>query len=522
MKNLSEWFTNSAEIERAIEDNPDVPAALICAVISKESSGRNVYGNDSGGVFSTPGAPDKEVTHDNFHNEFLPRVLAGETSNGVGPMQITFAGYKDKVTGRRDGGFFTEAANQGLDLSKVYDNVKFGIGKIRQYLRDAGGVPTEAAVKSVGKRYNGAIAYGDALWNEYNIWVTRLGETTTGGAMAYVTLHGKRACTCQQKTLPYLERDLRAAGLIKKDLSGLITQQAYNSTVDASGPTHDRGGVWDVVHRLVDTDAKKKIWMKHGWIPFDRRTEDAPGSKWPNHGHMVVAGCPHRDPSAVKQEVAARNGRNGLANNGPFRGDPGPIITWEQALARETGSPGLPNTGVVTPTPVAPKPHPVWDGKSFPGAHVFQINASHPAVTLLGQRLILHGYGRYYKVGPGPKFSLADKLATQAFQKDQGWTGAGANGIPGPKTWERLMAAPRTTSGSSLIIRRGATGERVKRLQAGLNRVFPAYSKLKVDSIFGYATERVVKEFQKRAGIKVDGIVGNQTTTALARFGIKL
>ena len=518
MRSLSEWFDNSAEIQRAIEDNPDVPAALICAVIRKETSGRNVYGNDSGGVFSTPGAPDKDVTHDNFHNEFLPRVLAGEVSNGVGPMQITFAGYRDKVTGKRDGGFFKEAANLGLDLSKVYDNVKFGIRKIRQYLKDAGGVPTEAAVKSVGKRYNGATAYGDALWDEYNLWVARLSETT-GGDMAYITLHGKRACSCQQKTLPYLERDLRAAGLIKKDLSGLITQQAYNSTVNASGSTHDGGGVWDVVHRLVDTDAKKKIWARNGWIPFDRRTIDAPKSKWPNHGHMVVAGCPHRDPSAVKQEVSARAGRNALENNGPFRGDCGPIITWAQAVARETGSPGLPNTGVVTP----PKPHPVWDGKSFPGEHVFTIGQSHPAVTLLGQRLIAHGYKRFYKVGPGPRFSAADKMATQAFQVAQGWKGTGANGIPGPKTWALLMAPPKPVAPTTPIImmRRGATGESVRKLQDGLNRVFPAYSKLKEDAIFGYATERVIKEFQKRSNLKIDGIVGPVTKAALAKHGIK-
>lgn len=514
MRSLSEWFDNSAEIQRAIEDNPDVPVALICAVIRKEGSGRNVYGNDTGGVFSTPGAPDKDVTHDNFHNEFLPRVLAGEVSNGVGPMQITFAGRKDPVTGRRPGGFFKEAADQGLDLSKVYDNVKFGIGKIRQYLKDAGGVPTEAAVKAVGKRYNGATAYGDALWDEYKIWVDRL-SNTTGGDMAYITLHGKRACSCQQKTLPYLERDLRAAGLIIKDLSGLITQQAYNSTVNASGSTHDGGGVWDVVHRLVDTDAKKKIWARNGWIPFDRRTIDAPRSKWPNHGHMVVAGCPHRDASAVKQEASARAGRNALANNGPFRGNPGPIITWAQAVARETSSPGLPNTGVTNP----PKPHPTWDGKSFPGAHIFTIGASHPAITLLGQRLIAHGFERFYKEGPGPRFTAADKLATQAFQISRKWKNA--DGIPGPMTWTELMKAPPKPTTPITIIRRGATGETVRKLQDGLNRVFPAYSKLKEDGIFGYATERVVKEFQKRSNLKIDGIVGPVTKAALAKHNIK-
>ncbi|OYD06257.1 peptidoglycan-binding protein [Paludifilum halophilum] len=84
-----------------------------------------------------------------------------------------------------------------------------------------------------------------------------------------------------------------------------------------------------------------------------------------------------------------------------------------------------------------------WDGKSFPGRSAFKIGKKHPAVTVLGERLHEHGYGKYYKVGPGPRFSEVDRKATAAFQRDQGWSGSGADGYPGPLTWERLMEPPK-------------------------------------------------------------------------------
>lgn len=84
-----------------------------------------------------------------------------------------------------------------------------------------------------------------------------------------------------------------------------------------------------------------------------------------------------------------------------------------------------------------------WDGKSFPGRSAFQIGKSHPAVTVLGQRLVAHGFGSYYKVGPGPTFTEVDKKACAAFQKAQGWSGSDADGYPGPETWKRLMATTK-------------------------------------------------------------------------------
>lgn len=52
-------------------------------------------------------------------------------------------------------------------------------------------------------------------------------------------------------------------------------------------------------------------------------------------------------------------------------------------------------------------------------------------------------------------------------------------------------------------LKRGSCGAEVKTLQGKLN--------LMADGIFGPLTEEAVKEFQKRKGLKADGVVGAQT-----------
>ena len=66
----------------------------------------------------------------------------------------------------------------------------------------------------------------------------------------------------------------------------------------------------------------------------------------------------------------------------------------------------------------------------------------------------------------------------------------------------------------------GSSGSKVKNLQKALNRVFPSYSKLVVDGIYGALTAAVVREFQRRAGLVVDGIVGPLTIAALKKYGV--
>jgi hypothetical protein len=88
--------------------------------------------------------------------------------------------------------------------------------------------------------------------------------------------------------------------------------------------------------------------------------------------------------------------------------------------------PGLPGTG--------------WDGKTFPGIDAFRDGRKHAAVKVVQERLVAHGYApgkidSYW----GPKTAAA----TRRFQQAQGWTGDDADGLPGPDTWARLLAAPK-------------------------------------------------------------------------------
>lgn len=64
-------------------------------------------------------------------------------------------------------------------------------------------------------------------------------------------------------------------------------------------------------------------------------------------------------------------------------------------------------------------------------------------------------------------------------------------------------------------MRVGDNGDPVRRLQALLNRDYPAYSKLEEDGAFGPKTEAVVREFQSRAGLLVNGVVGPETLAKL-------
>lgn len=108
----------------------------------------------------------------------------------------------------------------------------------------------------------------------------------------------------------------------------------------------------------------------------------------------------------------------------------------------------------------------------------------------------------------GPK----TKAAVVAFQRAKG---LGADGIVGPKTRAALSAnkpAPAPVQTGLPVLRRGSKGQAVKNLQQRLKTGYPAYAKnIGVDGDFGPTTERIVKEFQRRSGLKADGIVGPAT-----------
>ena len=75
-----------------------------------------------------------------------------------------------------------------------------------------------------------------------------------------------------------------------------------------------------------------------------------------------------------------------------------------------------------------------------------------------------------------------------------------------PKNAEPLTAY-------AAVISQGSRGATVKTIQTKLKNW--GYYKGSIDGIFGAKTKEAVKYFQRKNGLKVDGIVGNQTLKAL-------
>ncbi|MGW1814744.1 peptidoglycan-binding protein [Streptomyces sp. NPDC002125] len=73
----------------------------------------------------------------------------------------------------------------------------------------------------------------------------------------------------------------------------------------------------------------------------------------------------------------------------------------------------------------------------FPGAAFFRVGRHSAVITAMGKRLVAEGCGRY-EVGPGPDWSEADRASYAAWQRKLGYSGSGADGIPGKASWDRL------------------------------------------------------------------------------------
>ncbi|WP_372939454.1 peptidoglycan-binding protein [Mycolicibacterium sp.] len=92
--------------------------------------------------------------------------------------------------------------------------------------------------------------------------------------------------------------------------------------------------------------------------------------------------------------------------------------------------------------------------------------------------------------------------------------------LPGPIIGSGTVTPPPATAPGSVYLGRNCaryecSGDRVKALQERLNRDYPAYSDLAEDGEFGPLTEAVVREFQRRSFITIDGIAGPATLAAL-------
>ncbi|WP_030614195.1 peptidoglycan-binding protein [Streptomyces sclerotialus] len=195
----------------------------------------------------------------------------------------------------------------------------------------------------------------------------------------------------------------------------------------------------------------------------------------------------------------------------------------------DTGLPdtGLPETGLPETGLPDGFPH------SFPGLSHFGPGADNSWVTRLGKLLVARGGGAFYRTGPGPRWSTADRDATRAFQRAQGWRGAEADGIPGPGTWAYLVGGKgRDIGGPAATDRRsGFPGVRHFRpgessghvTQLGRQLVKKGYGKYYLSGPGPRWTEadrRNVETFQRAQGWRgreADGYPGPETWRRLFR-----
>ena len=135
-----------------------------------------------------------------------------------------------------------------------------------------------------------------------------------------------------------------------------------------------------------------------------------------------------------------------------------------------------------------------------------------------------------YSKSGGSRFEIAMKNAawlTAKLLKDYGWNISNVkkhqdfsgkycpHRILDDYGWDYFLNLVRTEMGENReepILKKGSTGEAVKRLQARLNELG---FDLAVDGSFGPNTLAAVKEFQSRAGLEADGSVGPLTWAAL-------
>lgn len=79
----------------------------------------------------------------------------------------------------------------------------------------------------------------------------------------------------------------------------------------------------------------------------------------------------------------------------------------------------------------------------FPGRPYFYIGAYNQYVTMLDNQLIKRGFSKHHDgdgYQAGPRFTEYTRLNVQDFQRFQNWSGADADGYPGPVTWDRLFS----------------------------------------------------------------------------------
>ncbi len=166
------------------------------------------------------------------------------------------------------------------------------------------------------------------------------------------------------------------------------------------------------------------------WLHSEHGVPLSGPARWPAYPSSYANGAGQRMTGTQWSSFKGVCGHMHVPEND--HGDPGSLDFDElMALARAALS---------LPTPPKPTTPPKATVPAFPGRKYFALGQINAHVTRLGQQLVKKGYGRFYTVGPGPRWTESDRRAVEAFQQAQKWSGSDADGYPGPETWRRLFA----------------------------------------------------------------------------------
>ena len=188
------------------------------------------------------------------------------------------------------------------------------------------------------------------------------------------------------------------------------------------------------------------------------------------------------------------------------------VLTWNEIYAEYASV----ESDILPPTTT-------WPGE-YPGT-VLRVGSRGNDVKMAQFFLtvISEFYSQIPSINPDGIFGSATRTAVISFQNQFGLK---ADGAIGPATWNKIyevysdvvnsVIAPDSNPGiyPGIPLRVGSTGIYVKEVQFYLfllSAYFPTIPQIAYDGIFGSGTQTAVIEYQKIAGLAVDGVVGEDT-----------
>jgi hypothetical protein len=185
--------------------------------------------------------------------------------------------------------------------------------------------------------------------------------------------------------------------------------------------------------------------------------------------------------------------------------------------------------------PAAPAKSKVARYKVTVNGRTYGYGAYGPHVTAVGQALVSRGHGRYYRTGPGPRWTDADTKNYQLFQRSLGLSGQEADGVPGAWSLSKLLTrSVRTVSLKKLqaaaksnppMAGRPVTYEGVRTVEAALVAEGLLAGRY-MDGHWGTQTDSAYAKWQRRCGYRghdADGKPGRASLSKLAdKYGFRV